>query len=224
MQPQTLWILFSLSFVLALSGAIMPGPLLTYTIARTVQTRRNGFLVGAHVIAGHAALEMLLLVGLVVGVAEFLKAPAVIRVIGVLGGLLLGYMGIGLIREALHRGTADPFSPAGGSSSLSGGMHPVLAGIIVSMSNPYWWVWWVTVGSASLLRFGVTLQKWQGLAAFFLGHEAADLAWYFSISTLTHFGRRTLSERLYRIVLAACGAVIIGFGAYLGVSLFVKGA
>jgi threonine/homoserine/homoserine lactone efflux protein len=225
MQPDALWILFSLSFVMALSGALMPGPLLTYTIARTVQTPRNGYLVGAWVIAGHAALEVLILLGLVVGIVEFLRMPLVIRIIGVLGGLLLGYMGVGLIREALARGSSGPFAPAeaGAGEPASRRMHPVLAGILVSMSNPYWWVWWVTVGSASLMRFGVTLQKWQGLAAFFFGHEAADLAWYFAVSTLTHFGRRTLSKGLYKAVLGVCGVVIIGFGIYLGLSLFLRG-
>jgi threonine/homoserine/homoserine lactone efflux protein len=225
MRADALWIIFSFSFLLALSGAIMPGPLFTYTIARTMQTRRNGFFVGAWVTAGHAALEILIILGLVIGVVEFLKVPLVIKIIAVAGALLLGYMGVGLIREALRKGSADPFA-AGRDSGVGvvGRMSPVLAGVLVSMSNPYWWVWWVTVGSASLMRFGVSLANWQGLAAFFLGHEAADLGWYVVVSTLTHFGRRTLSGNLYRAVLAVCGVVIIGFGGYLVATLFLKGS
>jgi len=51
----SLWIVFSISFVVALSGALMPGPLLTYTVARTVRTPRRGWLTGALVIAGEVA-------------------------------------------------------------------------------------------------------------------------------------------------------------------------
>jgi threonine/homoserine/homoserine lactone efflux protein len=212
---------------MALSGAIMPGPLFTYTIARTIQTRRNGFLVGPRVIAGHAAIEAIILFGLAFGVAEFLKTPVVIQVIGVLGGLLLGYMGIGLIREAFRKKPSDNLYAEDGAKDagpFTGRMSPVLAGALVSMSNPYWWVWWVTVGAATLMRFGVTIQAWQGLVAFFLGHEAADLAWYSAVSTLTHFGRKSLSTRVYNVILVVCGVFIIGFGAYLGASLFIRRA
>jgi threonine/homoserine/homoserine lactone efflux protein len=222
MPASALWILFSLSFVMALSGALMPGPLLTYTIARTVQTPRRGFLVGAWVIAGHAALEVLIVLGLVFGVMEFLRSPLAIRIIGVLGGLLLLYMGAGLIRQAVRPRGGNPLAAAAdGGASLVARMHPVLAGVLVSMSNPYWWVWWITVGSASLMRFGVTLEKWQGLIAFFVGHEAADLAWYTAISAVTHFGKKAISPGIYRAVLALCGVVIVGFGLYLGLSLFL---
>ncbi len=228
------WTILSVSFLMALSGALMPGPLLTYTIARTVQTRRNGFLVGPLVIAGHGALEMLILCGLVLGVTGFLKEPTVIKVIGVLGALLLAYMGIGLIREAVRKRApaAAAVSEAApldvnrqgpdSSRTLVSRMSPVLAGILLSLSNPYWWVWWVTAGSATLIRFNVSISAWQGLLVFFIGHEAGDLAWYFTVSTLTHFGKRSFSPGIYSGILAVCGVAIMAFGAYLGISPFVR--
>lgn len=206
---------------MALSGALMPGPLLTYTVARTVQTERRGFLIGPLVVAGHAALELLLVVALVIGVTQFLRIPVVIKSIGVLGGLLLGYMGIGLVGEAVRHAKAEarPQEPA--RASLAVRMNPILAGTLLSLSNPYWWVWWVTVGSATLLRFGVSLSAWQGFVAFFLGHEAGDLGWYFVVSSVTHMGRSVITGRVYAAVLAVCGAAIVGFGLYLGISPFV---
>ena len=75
MSIGALWVIFSLSFLLSLSGALMPGPLLTYTIVRTLRTEQGGWLTGARVIAGHAALESVLLCGLVLGVVGFLRAP-----------------------------------------------------------------------------------------------------------------------------------------------------
>ena len=229
MNLSAVWVVFSLSFVTALSGALMPGPLLTYTIARTLQTRRNGFLVGAWVIAGHAALEGLLLAGLLLGVAEFLRVPVAAKLIGVVGAILLAYMGSGLIREAVRGRSLDlSGTPVGAQgtgdspqTSRAGRMSPVLAGALVSLANPYWWIWWVTIGSAFLVRFDISLSRWQALAAFFLGHELGDLAWYMAVSTMLHFGGRALPRTATVILLVVCGVVIIGFGVYLGVSPFL---
>jgi threonine/homoserine/homoserine lactone efflux protein len=224
MALSTLWIVFSLSFVMSLSGALMPGPLLTYTIARTLRTERAGWLTGARVIAGHAALEGLLLCGLVLGVVEFLHTPLAAKIIGVAGAALLLYMGVGLIRETV-RGKGIELAAAGTTTgkkgSLAGRMHPVLAGALVSMSNPYWWIWWVTIGSAFLLRFDITLGRWQALAAFFLGHELGDLGWYSAVSIVLHLGRRRIPRGVTTGILAVCGAAIIAFAAYLGISPFL---
>jgi threonine/homoserine/homoserine lactone efflux protein len=228
MSFAALWMIFSLSFLLSLSGALMPGPLLTYTIARTLRTGRGGWLIGARVIAGHAALESVLLCGLVLGVVGFLRAPISARIIGVGGAALLLYMGVGLIRETF-RGKGIDLSPADSGTghaaargkSLAGRMDPVAAGVLVSMGNPYWWIWWVTVGAAFLLRFDITMARWPALVAFFLGHELGDLGWYSAVSTLLHLGRRRISPGVTTAILAVCGVAIIGFGAYLGISPFL---
>jgi threonine/homoserine/homoserine lactone efflux protein len=217
-----LWIIFSLSFVMALSGALMPGPLLTYTIARTLRTARGGWLTGARVIVGHAALESVLLCGLLLGVVEFLRAPLAAKIIGVAGGALLLSMGVGLIRESIRgKGVALEESDAGGAG-LAGRMPPVLAGILVSMSNPYWWIWWVTIGSAFLLRFQITLDRWQALIAFFVGHELGDLGWYSVVSIVLHLGRKRIPRIVTTVIIAVCGVAIIGFALYLGISPFLS--
>ena len=126
-----LWLIFSLSFIMSLSGALMPGPMLTYTIAGTVKAGPRGWLLGPRVVIGHAALEALLLFGLVTGVVEFLHAPRATKIIGVIGAVLLAWMGIGLIREAV-RGRAlnlqvgaQPAGPAARAiSSTAGGTRP----------------------------------------------------------------------------------------------------
>jgi threonine/homoserine/homoserine lactone efflux protein len=215
----SLWLVFSLSFVVALSGALMPGPLLTYTVARTVRTPRRGWLTGALVIAGHAALEGAIVCGLLLGVMEFLRSPLAVRIIGTVGGAFLVWSGatmlVGLLRGRRTALAADA-APAG-TSPLER-LGPVAGGVLVSMANPYWWVWWVTVGAASMLRFDVTFERWPALAAFFLGHEAGDLVWYVAVSTLVHLGRRGIPPLAYDVLLGVCAAAVIGFGAYLGIS------
>jgi threonine/homoserine/homoserine lactone efflux protein len=226
-----LWVIFSLSFVMSLSGALMPGPMLTYTIARTVQSGSRGWLLGPRVVIGHAALEAVLLFGLVLGVVEFLHAPVATKIIGVVGALLLAWMGIGLIKEAFRGRALDlgagaqnagtqGTAPDRGRAATSR-IRPTLAGMLVSLSNPYFWVWWITIGSAFLVRFDVTLQRWQALLAFYLGHELGDFGWYTAVSTVLHLGRRNIPPIVTTIIMGACGVVIICFGAYLGVSPFL---
>ena len=227
MSIGALWMIFSLSFLLSLSGALMPGPLLTYTIVRTLRTAEKGWLTGARVIAGHAALECVLVFGLVLGVVGFLRTPAAAKIIGVGGAALLLYMGIGLLRETVRgkgidlTGDSRSGGEGAGRTSLAGRMNPVMAGALVSMGNPYWWIWWVTVGAAFLLRFDITLARWPALAAFFLGHELGDLGWYSAVSILLHLGRRSIPRGLTTGILAVCGVAIIGFGAWLGISPFL---
>ena len=61
-----------------------------------------------------------------------------------------------------------------------------------------------------------------GLLAFFLGHELGDLGWYMVVSTVMYFGGRAIPRGVIGGLLAACGVVIIGFGAYLGISPFLS--
>jgi threonine/homoserine/homoserine lactone efflux protein len=215
----SLWIVFSLSFVVALSGALMPGPLLTYTVARTVRTPRRGWLTGALVTAGHAALEGAIVCGLLFGVLEFLRAPLAVRIIGAVGGAFLVWSGVTMIASLVRgrRAAAEAPGAAAAPSPLER-LGPVVGGVLVSMANPYWWVWWVTVGAATMLRFGVSFERWPALATFFLGHEAGDLAWYLAVSTLVHLGRRGIPPLAYDVLLGVCAAAVIGFGIYLGVS------
>jgi threonine/homoserine/homoserine lactone efflux protein len=214
-----LWLVFSLSFVVALSGALMPGPLLTYTVARTVRTPRRGWLTGALVIAGHAALEGAIVCGLLFGVMGFLRSPLAVRIIGSVGGAFLVWSGVAMLVSLLggRRAVPDASGARPGSSPLER-LGPVAGGALVSMANPYWWVWWVTVGAASMLRFDVSFERWPALAAFFLGHEAGDLAWYLAVSTVVHLGRRGIPALAYDVLLGVCAAAVIGFGAYLGIS------
>jgi threonine/homoserine/homoserine lactone efflux protein len=223
MDLQGLWLVLFLSFVVALSGAVMPGPLFTYTVAKTVQSRRRGFLVGLWVTLGHAALEALLIVGLLAGVSELLGNQVVLRVVGGLGCLLLLYMGVGLLRDAIRRRVPELAGPSSADSAVRGTglqrLPAALGGVVVSMSNPYWWIWWATVGSAFMVQYRIGWRTWPLLVAFFVGHEAGDLAWYLAVSSLLYWGKRRLSARLYLGILAACGVFIIAFAVYLAVSL-----
>jgi len=227
MPPGELWIIFSLSLLMSLSGALMPGPMLTYTISRTLATTRRSWATGARVVAGHAAVEALLVMALSLGVVGFLRAPAAVKAIATVGAVLLVYMGVSLLRETVRgRGMelagaqGAPAAPA--ASGFITRLPPVAAGVLVSVSNPYWWIWWVTVGAAFLVRYDVTLQSWPALAAFFVGHELGDLGWFLAVSTVLSLGGSRIPRGVVTVIQAVCGVAIIGFALFLGISAFLS--
>ena len=86
----------------------------------------------------------------------------------------------------------------------------------LSVSNPYWSLWWASVGAGLIL----TALKWGvlGLAAFYLVHWLTDLGWLNLMSFLTASGRGLVNERIYRGVLLTCGLALIAFGGYFFVA------
>ena len=218
------------SFLVGLSGAMMPGPVLTVTIGETarrlkgeeergrsapgasVGTARRaqirGALVGPLVVCGHAILEVLLVAGVVLGLGKLLVLGPVKGVIGLVGGAVLVWMGMGMLRSV------KALTLSGAGAGANGSQHPMLAGILTSLSNPYWTIWWATIG---LGYIAVSMQLgFLGLLSFYVGHILSDLAWYSSISITLAMGHRLLTDRVYRGLVAVCACFLLGFGFYFG--------
>ena len=221
------WTIFTFSFLVALTGAMAPGPLLTYTIIKSAGSGKRGYLMGAWIIAGHALLEMGIIFLLLFGFSFILEQVAVIRTIGVLGGVILVYFGFTVIRDVVQGKVStsflegkDPSENIDTPAQKRRIENPIVGGVLISMANPYWWIWWGTIGFAFMIKFDVSLTNWPNLLAFFLGHEAGDLLWYLIVSVLSYFGIRHLNRKAYYSILVVCGVFMVGFGFYLGVSPF----
>jgi threonine/homoserine/homoserine lactone efflux protein len=200
--------IFFSSFVIALSGALMPGPLLTVTIS---ESPRRGTATGPLLVAGHGILEFVLVIGIFLGLAPFLKSPAVFTVIAFAGSAILLYMAAGMFR-ALPKLSLAP-------SAQSAPSHPlILTGILMSLANPYWTVWWITIGLGYILQsrqYGIS-----GVAFFYAGHILADFLWYTAVSTAVAKGGHLLSDRHYRVLIAVCAAFLVFFAFYFLYSAF----
>lgn len=221
-----IYAIFTTAFVIGFSGAMMPGPLMTVTIG---ESARRGFIAGPLIILGHAILELSLILALAGGLSVFLTKTGVSHTIAVLGGVFLLYMGIGMARDALagkvslkvtgqvRQEDGSPVSLKTGTSNLDKvhrytRLHPVLTGILFSVSNPYWTLWWATIGLGYIT---LSMQRgFLGLSSFFSGHILADLAWYSLISAAVAGGRKFLSDRIYRGILVVCGIFLLGLGGY----------
>ena len=220
MNLPTIWLIASFSFVVALSGALVPGPLLTYTIMKTLETGKRSSMVGVFVIAGHALLESVLVILLLAGFASLLRNELTIRIIGTIGGIVLVYLGVRLIYDLLKGRVENVFlNKQVGEKSEAASRLPAafLGGILISMSNPYWWIWWASIGLAFMVQYDISFRNPIGLISFMAGHEAGDLAVYWLVSIIVALGRRKINERGYAIVLFLCALVMTGFGLYLGI-------
>ncbi|MBN2372958.1 LysE family transporter [bacterium] len=190
------------AFIIALSGAMMPGPLLTITISESI---KRGKWTGAFMILGHSILELGLMLLILAGFDHLFKTNKTIGIISLIGGIILLWMGWDTIRKA--KGVSLSYKSEIQGKSCYG---PVLTGIFASISNPYWSIWWATIGigyMAASLIYG-----WIGIAAFFTGHISADFAWYTLISFSVAGGKRFISNRIYHGVLVACGGILFLFG------------
>ena len=197
--------MFGGSFTLALSGALMPGPLLTMTIA---EVTRRGFLAGPLLICGHSILELVLVGAILLGLGPFLEQPLVLAVIALFGGAVLAYLGVDMIRSAAKLTLQQNEITTPGA--LTG--HPVIMGILGSLANPYWIIWWATIGLGylvSVMKFGMT-----GVTVFFLGHISGDFAWYCLVSYGVSRGKRVLRDESYQAVIRVCGVLLLGFGGW----------
>lgn len=198
--------LFITAFLVGLSGAMMPGPLLTVTIA---ESARRGFKAGPLIVLGHAILELALIIALLAGLSFYLKKPLVTNIISIVGGAFLLFIGLNMIRDVLAgRATLE----GSGNDVKSVNMHPVMAGILVSVSNPFWIVWWATIGLTYLtmaLKSGV-----MGITSFFSGHIMADLLWYSLVAAAIAGGRRFIKPQVYQGIIMLCGLFLIGLGGY----------
>ncbi|MFA9389246.1 MAG: LysE family transporter [Prolixibacteraceae bacterium] len=198
-----LLILFFTSMVVAFSGAMMPGPLLTVTIS---ESGSRGAMAGPVLIFGHAILEMLLVLGLLFGLGPFLKNEIFFLVIALLGGAIMFWMAYGMFKSL-------PTLSVQTSGNSSKKNNLFLAGALMSLANPYWIIWWATIGIAYIVqaqKFGV----W-GIVLFYLGHITGDLIWYSAISVAISKGKKIFTDRIYRILIAVCGSFLVAFAFYL---------
>lgn len=188
----------------------MPGPFLTATIS---ETSKRGFHAGPLMIVGHGLLELLLVIALMLGLAPVLKNDTVFGTIALSGACILLWMAFGMFRSlpSLQMLTKSVDVRRGGL---------IATGILMSVANPYWTIWWATIGLGYIihsLAFGI-----MGVLLFFVGHILADLVWYSVVSYSVAKGKAFLSVSVYRSIIGVCACFLVVFAVYFGYSGFEK--
>jgi threonine/homoserine/homoserine lactone efflux protein len=199
------------SFVLGLTGSLMPGPLMFAVINRA---RKGGTLVGIRMTAGHGLAEFALAAALLL-VTQLLSwdvskpNPTVIGAVAIVGGLLLGLLG----GSATYSALKPPKSPAQPDvrPASNEARSDIIAGAGISAMNPYWSTWWLLSG-LPLLLFGYIKAGLLGFFIVMVPHVASDLVVYAIIAYLIHRGVTYMGTKGYRYVEGASGLAMASFG------------
>lgn len=183
---------------ISLSGVMAPGAVTAATLAAGTRNRHAGGLIAV----GHGIVELPLMLLIVAGAGAVFEIPSVRIAIGLAGGGFLLWMAAQMAREARHPGQQAEAKTA---------RSPVVTGMVLSGSNPYFLLWWATVGLA------LATQAYElGVLAFalFAGvHWLCDLLWLEVLSQASFRGRSLLKGRAQPIVLGICAAAMAIFGA-----------
>ncbi len=198
-------------FIISFTGAMQPGPVTATAI--TMGSRRKW--AGVLLAIGHGIVEFPLMILMMIGLGTIFKSDTAQIVIGFIGGVVLLLMAI----QAFISSRTSTYSQATNCSD-----KPILTGIVLSVSNPYFFIWWSTVGLALATEakdFGI----W-AFAIFAIVHWLVDLIWVTALSWTSFKGSVLLGPRPLRIVLMICSAALFVFGLffiYNAASILFKG-
>ena len=162
------FILFLAAVVItSLSGVLMPGPVLAGAVAKGFENKNAGI----RIAVGHGIIEIPLILLIYAGMSYIFEVGTVKILIGLIGGSLMVYLGVGMFKEDLIvEAKALDYSST-------------LVGFITSASNPAFYLWWVAIGSLLIMtavEFGTI-----GFIIFIIVHWLVDLVWYWFVTTVS---------------------------------------
>ena len=176
-----------------------PGPVTAAAIGMGARSRYAGMLLAI----GHGIVEFPLMILIVLGMGRILKLPTAQIAIGLAGGAFLLMMAIGMLRS---------LRSAGMQETKVAKSAPMLAGIILSATNPYFLFWWATVGLA-LATTATGMGIW-AFALFAVVHWLCDFIWLGALSWASFKGTGLFGSRSQQIVLMICAVALFFFGLF----------
>lgn len=188
--------------VISLSGVMMPGPMFAVTLAKSYKSP----LAGAQISLGHAVIEVPLILLIYFGFAQFFQNSIVQLVLSVLGSGMILFLGVSMFRarlEVTQKGRDLPY-------------NAFTAGVLTSGFNPFFLIWWATIGSMLIMRilpFGTV-----GLIALIIVHWLCDLGWLSLVSVVIYRTHSLWGSRLQEWIFIACSLLLVGFGLWFLVS------
>lgn len=197
--------LFFTSLIVGLSGAMAPGSLLVVNVQAVLE---DGFAGSLKTVLGHALSELCLVLLMLFGLTAFLAQQTTAAWISLAGSAMLLWFGATTVKDSLQ----GKYSLDLDKTIKNEKQIPyTLRGVIATVSNPYWLIWWATIGAS---YFVLAKNAGSPISAFFLGHISADFLWYALIAIVLLSGKKFISDKVYSYVLAACGGFLIVLAVY----------
>ena len=185
------------------SGALAPGPLFFTNITHGTKSGAKG---GLAFSVGHTIFELSLVVFLAVTLHVVINQLSVIElVVGVIGGSALLVFGFLQIREALSTKTAVE------RESRLSSKNPLLLGTLFTGLNPYFIIWWLTVG-LTLIVNALEIASFLGVIIMYVAHVWMDYAWLIGTAYLAKKGTNLTGRKGYKILMIVFGLILVYFG------------
>ncbi len=184
------------AFALSLTGVMAPGAMTTSTITIGMKNRWAGALISI----GHGVVEFPLMILLIFGVGSFFNIDAVKMVIGIGGGgflIFLAWQTYGGLKNLENQQPAKTD-------------RPILTGIVLSVGNPYFLLWWASIG-LNLMKHAMELGAW-AFVIFAVMHWSLDLIWLSILSWSSFKGSRVFSLGTQKVVIMFCAVIMFLFG------------
>ena len=186
------------------SGALAPGPLFFVTISHGA---RSGAKSGLVFSIAHTLVEFTLVMLLACGLLTVANEPIVKLTVGVAGGIVLLAFGAMQIRDSLTSKFSETKSGGVATRNL------LLIGLAFTGLNPFFIVWWLTVGAnLILLSLEFASGSLAGVVFMYVCHVWMDYAWLTSVAHFAKMGTNVVGFKWYRVIVAVFGAVLIYFG------------
>jgi len=184
--------------VISLSGVMAPGPMFAVTLAKSYRSPWAGTLISL----GHATIEVPLILLIYFGLAQFFQNSMVQFGLSIAGGGMIFWLGIAMFRartEVIRQGKDLPY-------------NAFVAGIFTSGFNPFFLVWWATIGSMLVMKFldfGTA-----GLIIFIIVHWFCDFAWLSLVSIFIYRTHSMWNRKFQEWLFIACSLLLVGFGGW----------
>tara|TARA_B100000029_G_C17566258_1_gene955144 strand:+ start:1473 stop:2087 length:615 start_codon:yes stop_codon:yes gene_type:complete len=181
------------------SGVMSPGPLFS---ANIIYGLKEGKIAGLKIAVGHTIVEFPLIVLLGTGIITtniFPDYRIIITIIGALG--IFAFAGL-QIRSLLQKNI---------QKNLKSSRGPILTGIFLSVLNPFFIVWWLTIGF-KLITESIEIWGFIGIIVLFLFHIWMDYVWLYIVAFFASKTRNFLSNRNYKILIISLTVILIYFG------------
>ena len=97
---------------------------------------------------------------------------------------------------------------------------PIITGILLSALNPFFIIWWLTIGF-KLISDAMLVWAFAGIVIVFVLHIWMDFVWLGGIAFLASKSVKIISNRNYKIMILALSLILIYFGITFLTDMFL---
>jgi len=194
--------------VISASGVMSPGPLFAANIFYGL---KGGTKAGLKMAYGHTVVELPLVILLGIGAFSLETIPEFRTYIAIVGAIGL-FVFAGIQLKQIFKNSLDIINePRHG---------PFLAGVLLSVLNPFFIIWWLTIGF-KLISDALIIWSFWGILIMFVLHIWMDYAWLSSTAFVSSRISKILSNRSFKFLVVGLSIIMVYFGITFLIGAFV---